>query len=81
MYPTVILHNVKLDRFHPMPFRMYPMPGGSDLPRYKSIGHHTEGFETLEQAKEYISKNHDFKNTNELWPWDGESSPHSVHFF
>lgn len=40
-------------RFHPCYYRMAPLPGNTVEPmRYKSKGHHTEGFATLEEAQE-----------------------------
>lgn len=58
LHPMDILHNVKTGRFHPIAFRQAPMPGLVDLnaeaQRYKSLGHHTEGFETKELALENI---------------------------
>ena len=55
-----MLHNEKLDRFHPLFFRPAPMPGGKDADmmaqRYRSHGHHTDGFATLEEAEEYMRK-------------------------
>lgn len=37
-------------RFHPIVFRDAPFPSGGD--RYKSKGHHTEGFESMEDAQQ-----------------------------
>lgn len=59
--PMGILHNVKTGRFHPIAFRRAVMPGladvSSEAQRYKSFGHHPEGFETKELALEDIKSN------------------------
>lgn len=48
-----IVHNVKANRWHPVYFQRYPMPGGmeqTNLTRYRSGGHHTVGFASREEA-------------------------------
>ncbi len=45
-----ILHNQKTTKFHPIIFRYSPLPGGADIPRYKSSGHHTNGFVFRDEA-------------------------------
>lgn len=45
--------NKKTNRFHPIVFRWAPLPGPQKdgIPiRYKSQGHHTEGFDTREES-------------------------------
>ena len=44
---TVIatLHNDKTDRWHPIFFVESPLPGDCLAVRYKSKGHHTDGFD------------------------------------
>lgn len=79
-----MLHNMKLDRYHPIFFRMSPLPGNPDkLIRYKSAGHHTDGFASREEA---IASTEDerFKDF-ELdfgsdFEWDGEDIPALVIF-
>jgi len=61
LYPTGILKNTSTGRFHPISFRMAPRPSETvedslDGCRHKSIGHHTEGFDTIEGAKEWIQE-------------------------
>ena len=81
MYPTGILKNTKTGRFHPIPFRMAILPGGVDAGRYKSIAHHTSGFDTIEQAKDHIAGREDFLDTGKIYDWDGEGVPAMVEFF
>lgn len=46
-----ILHNTTTDRWHPIVFRDSPLPGGVESPRrLRSLGHHTTGFATREDA-------------------------------
>mgnify|MGYP007047102703 CR=1 FL=1 len=45
----VLLHNAETDRYHPCYYYQSPLPssGGTEGPvRYRSKGHHTEGFAT-----------------------------------
>jgi hypothetical protein len=34
----------------PIYFRMMPLPGGPDIPRYKTVGQPTVGFDMIEKA-------------------------------
>jgi hypothetical protein len=54
-----ILHNTKLNKWHPIFYFESPLPGGGieDLVRYKSNGHHTTGFDTRELAVKNINEN------------------------
>lgn len=87
MYPTGILLNVATQRYHPILFRMAPMPGGADdalaAQRFKSMGHHTDGFDDIDSAKAHISsKRQDgMIDTGLLWEWDGVEVPAMVKFF
>jgi hypothetical protein len=87
-YHACVLLNTATGRFHPILFRMAPLPGGSNVPRWKSIGHHTDGFDTIEQAIAYIKDNEDCRMFGiiYLWdgkdvPWDGKDVPAMVSFF
>ncbi|UPT99356.1 hypothetical protein J4G48_0015435 [Bradyrhizobium barranii subsp. apii] len=88
-YPTGILHNAATGRFHPIVFRLAPMPGGADsalsAQRYKSKGHHTEGFATLDEAKAWIgtepAPGFTMVPTGEEWEWDGTDVPALVQFY
>lgn len=85
MYPTGILKNEKTGRYHPIPFRWAPLPGGKDADmtaqRYKSIGHHTDGFDTIEEAKANISKNEACDYVGMVWNWDGEGTSAMTQWF
>ena len=50
---VAILEDVQHKRFHPIIFAESPLPGGGvdGLVRYKSTGHHTEGFDSREAAE------------------------------
>lgn len=52
IYPAIILHNTATGRFHPLVFRPGPSPSDDDPDcyRFKSLGHHTEGFATHSEA-------------------------------
>lgn len=86
-YPTIIVHNTKTDRYHPMPFQYYPFPGGPghrDLEssyRFKSIGHHTEGFATLEKAIAHVKSKPELVLDGGMLEWTGDETPAAVLFF
>lgn len=84
-YPTTILRNTATERYHPMPFRPSPRPSddmSDGYCRYRSIGHHTEGFDTLKDAIAHITESPNaLIPTGVLIEWDGESSPHSTMDF
>lgn len=79
MHPTALLKNTATGRYHPITFRLAPLPGGTkidDLDRWKSIGHHTEGFETQEAAEAWIASNAtDLFKIDILFEWDGKEIP------
>lgn len=51
MFKVLIQRDSKTARFHPAYYRFYPFPGGVSSPtRYKSVGHHTLGFESYLDA-------------------------------
>ena len=81
LYPTGILSNQKTGRFHPISFEPYPAPGGSDLPRYKSVGHHTDGFDTIEEAKAWVAEHDSTILITQTYDWDGEKVPAIVDVF
>jgi len=78
------VHNIATDRHHPIVFRYAPTPSGCD--RYKSIGHHTDGFDTRDAAIEFI--NHTLTkhfpgcqvNVDKDYAWDGSGTPAMVIF-
>jgi hypothetical protein len=62
MRPTGMLVNLATHRFHPIVFSFAPLPGGAELHgggRYRSHGHHTEGFEMREQADAWATGRRD----------------------
>jgi|GEM_PF-3985947 len=85
MFPTCLLKNTATGRFHPISFRPAPLPGGSSIPRYKSIGHHTEGFDSVEAAKEWVTtkvvEGKAVDKTTTVVDWDGNGIPAMVEFF
>jgi len=84
-YLLAILYNEKLKRYHPIAFVEAPFPGGSDnnsgtSTRFKSTGHHTEGFETHEEAIEDCKDKVDCLPGGQIWDgdligWNGEGIP------
>lgn len=89
IYPTGILKNTKTGRFHPISFRAAPMPGNADgnlsAQRFKSLGHHTDGFAAIEEARAWIATKHTpddtMIDTGEQWEWDGVEVPAMVQFY
>lgn len=85
-YPFVIgmLHNLKLNRFHPITFHSSPPPGGRDMgARYHSSTHSTEGFADRKEALaecQKIQERFPFVDQVGLclekdFAWDGEHVP------
>lgn len=82
-YPTGYIHNAKLDKYHPVMFRPGPQPSweqGEPM-RWKSIGHHTEGFPSLEDARAWATTRDEVLEIYALWEWDGEEVPAIVTYF
>lgn len=84
-YPTGLLKNTKTGRWHPILFRPAPLPGGGDAgfpaQRYKSLGHHTAGFSTEEEAMAHIRQHPEMDWRGPTWEWDGEDVPLMVEYF
>lgn len=81
---VAMLHNQKMNKWHPIIFVPNPLPGGSDtVMRYKSTQHHTEGFESRTDALSSIEDD-EFKSylkfTENDIPWTGEGVPALVCF-
>ncbi len=85
-----ILQNTETKRFHPLALKKVPMMGiqlKSDPDRWKSIGHHTVGFKTVEEArKDILSHCKDLASNqmvfgpihydlNKVVVWDGIGNP------
>ncbi len=85
MYPTGHLKNTKTGRYHPISFRCAPRPSDNevtdDTVRYKSVGHHSEGLNTLEESKAFVASNPDMKEMDLVWEWDGEGVPAMIWEF
>ncbi|MBT4849330.1 hypothetical protein HON36_00570 [Candidatus Parcubacteria bacterium] len=77
--PTGILRNTETGRFHPIPFRLAPSPSdhatNPEYQRHKSYGHHTEGFDSLEAAKQWIAEQENLSYVDMMWKWDGKDLP------
>ncbi len=86
---TGLLHNDITGRYHPISFRESPLPGNNvnrpleaQVMRHKSIGHHTEGFATKEEADKWITDNKDrCTYVPNVWEWANEDVPAMVAFF
>ena len=71
-------------RYHPIIFRYSPPPSGdltSGTRRYKSAGHHTAGFDTVEEAMACIQGQTSWQWTGLAWEWNGEGVPAMVEWF
>ncbi len=85
-FPCGMLVNTSTDppRYHPIIFRYAPSPSGdldSGARRYKSSGHHTKGFDTLEEAMASIQAQPSWQWTGFAWEWDGKGIPAMVEWF
>ena len=89
-----LIHNLKLDQWHPVYFRENPAPSsdGTELAqRYKSGGHQTTGFNTREEGLEAAEKLAVAIEDQSIgpvslalekdFPWDGEDIPAMVVWF
>lgn len=80
MQHIAILKNEKTGRYHPVFFRPAPRPSDDvaegKVCRHKTLGHHTEGFENLDLAIDWIDG-----LGSAVWPtgivyrWSGEDFP------
>jgi hypothetical protein len=82
-YPICILLNKLTKRWHTIAFQPYPLPGqtGEKYSRYKSIGHHTVGFDTIEDAIAEIRTHDCFRLVGRVYAWNGLDMPAMVEFF
>lgn len=80
-YPTGILVNTATGRWHPISFRYSP-PFSGDLSgnvgRFKSVGHHTEGFTTQDEAVAFIQGQPAMDLMVDTFEWDGVDIPAMV---
>ena len=77
-HPVGILVNLATGRFHPIVFRPAPLPGGASLAdgteRYRSKGHHTNGFDTEEEAVAWVRQHPELMLTACKWEWTARRS-------
>jgi len=91
---VAMLHNEKLNKWHPIWFKESPLPGppSEDKPvRHKSKGHHTQGFDTREAALSAAKELSNALKEQAIGPvslalekdfeWDGNDIPAMVVFF
>lgn len=92
MHKAGIITNTTKGTFHPIYFRLAPLPGGAQvagMDRYKSAFHHTNGFNTIEEAEASIVSAAENSNSpvtgtvdsGRRWEWDGDGAPAIVDFF
>jgi hypothetical protein len=75
-YPVAMLYNTATQRFHPIFFEPRPRPSDTgDIVRHKSLGHHTIGFPTIENAREHTTARDDCKDSGLVLEWDGKGVP------
>lgn len=79
-YPAGVLKNTSTGKFHPVCFRIHPRPSETlDANqincRYKSVGHHTNGFVTMEEADKFIADQKDWQASGIVWEWNGTDIP------
>lgn len=77
-----ILRNTATGRFHPIFFRPAPKPSetGEKVCRHKSIGHHTDGLDTIEKARDFINSTNS-EDSGLVWEWDGTDVPAMTWLF
>ncbi len=74
------LVNTKTGRHHTLVFRPAPFPGGGTQPvlRYKTLGHHTVGFDTRSESMTHAHELADPRGWEVVdvdYEWDGEGVP------
>ena len=82
--PTGLLLNTATSRYHPIVFRPAPLPGGVEImggTRYRSKGHHTDGFPTKDGAVAWIREQAELTLTGCVWEWNGTDVPAMTEFF
>lgn len=81
-----ILANMDTNRFHHILFAPSPFPGNpAGLMRHRSVGHHTNGFDTVEAALEdagaLAEKRSAVLVDDYGFEWDGKDVPAMTVFF
>ena len=85
----MILKNIKNKTFHPIIYRESPFPGDEcKVIRYKSVGHRTEGLNSMIEAVKDIEENliqklqkqgySIVKELDDIIVWDGNEIPVDV---
>lgn len=76
-FPAGVLRNTATGRFHPIVFYPSPRPSeaGDLTVRHRSKGHHTAGFDTMDEAVAFIDARPTWRHTRLVWAWDGEGVP------
>jgi len=77
-FPAGILHNTASNTWHPFYFRLSPRPSGGygdPVMRFRSAAHHPDGFASEEEARAYILIQAKWKDTEQVWEWDGLDTP------
>ena len=82
-YLFQMLYNTKDKTYHPIAFRNFPLPGEAiGITRYKSAGHHTNGFASRNAALNYIDevekKATVIRELEKDVEWNGEGIPAMV---
>jgi hypothetical protein len=83
---VAMLHNQKTGRWHPILFVGAPLPGGGGPMRHRSKGHHTDGFDTREEADKTARKMSEKVSGLRFLldlplAWDGLDIPSMTAFF
>lgn len=87
---VAMLLNQATNRYHPVVFVMAPLPGGHTSEggeRYKTHGHHTNGFDSREEAVAFAEKEYAGRMAGARTAfggdivWDGEGMPAMKIFF
>lgn len=85
MYHASIMQNQATNRFHPILYKASPLPSHhpkiGETCRHRSQGHHTEGFDTIDEAIAHIDEREQLCPTGSIEQWDGVESAHNVAFF
>jgi hypothetical protein len=89
MNVIAMIHNTKLNRWHPVWFRDHPHSANTETVwRFKSSAHHTEGFVSRDAAMDSIlielipaleGETRMFLDAD--YEWDGNDIPAIVQFF
>jgi hypothetical protein len=88
LFPVNLLLNTSTNRMHFIVFRPASAPSEDEKDeahRYRSLGHHTDGFDTRDEAVAFImAKIKEGKNWSFLdmtWQWDGQDLPVMTFWF